>query len=194
MKPPFWKSRPRAGFDYLLVVMLSLAAVFVAALSRASREMEPVAYSELEKALADGRVERVVITDRQMSAYLNDLVKATDIARAIVTRYGMTEKLGLVAYEESPATFLDGARHAPAERRYSEATARDIDCAVRDVVTQAFSDATRLLARARRLLEKGAQELLARETLNESDLLALQRELGDLPGQQPDKPREATAA
>jgi hypothetical protein len=44
------------------------------------------------------------------------------------------------------------------------------------------------------LLEKGAQELLARETLNESDLLALQRELGDLPGQQPDKPREATAA
>ncbi|HEU4625220.1 MAG TPA: hypothetical protein VFS52_10680 [Steroidobacteraceae bacterium] len=140
--------------------------------------------------LLAGRAAEMLIFGRPSTGAADDLVKATDIARASVTRYGMHDKLGLVAYEEERHAFLAGPPAAPLERRYGEATAREIDCAVRDAVAAAFAIATRVLTRARCVLEKGAKLLLAKETLSEVDLMALKEELASLREQLPQQIQE----
>jgi len=101
----------------------------------------------------------------------DDLSRATDIARNMVTRYGMGGTLGPVTYESEPNGFLGplgGSR-----RLYAEETAREIDVAVREMVQASFDRARGILARNRALLDEGAKELLARETLAGTELAAL---------------------
>jgi cell division protease FtsH len=105
------------------------------------------------------------------------LAKATDIARALVTRYGMNDKLGLVAYEAERRMFLPGTPELGSQRGYSEETAREIDCAVRDLVHCAFDTATEVLKRGRSVLERGARALLEAESLGEAELTRLGQEL-----------------
>jgi cell division protease FtsH len=101
----------------------------------------------------------------------DDLAKATDVARSMVTRYGMDETLGLVSLESERSPFLQGSGElALVKRDYSEETAREIDCAVRALVEQAFSRATELLAKYRGELEKAAEQLLEVETLTGDQL------------------------
>jgi cell division protease FtsH len=102
----------------------------------------------------------------------------TDIARSIVTRYGMSAELGQVVYEKASHSFLGGPEQgpmAPAERGYSEATAREIDSAVKSIVEAAFRRTVNLLRAQREVLERGARLLLQKETLDEADLLALRQ-------------------
>src|SRR5260370_1130802 len=82
-----------------------------------------------------GAGEEVVYGELSTGA-ADDLVKVTDIARSIVTRYGMTEELGQVVYERSQQGFLGGAGGMPgyAERSYGEETARQIDNVVKSIV------------------------------------------------------------
>jgi len=103
------------------------------------------------------------------------------MARAIVTRYGMDEKLGLMAYESERAPLLPGLREFNGEHRYSEATAREIDCAVREALRAAFDRATAVLTRGRRVLERGARSLLEQESLGEAELSKLKEELEAIP-------------
>jgi cell division protease FtsH len=138
--------------------------------------------------LLGGRAAEMLIFGRPSTGAADDLAKATAMARAVVARYGMHEQLGLVAYEEEQHAFLPGIAAPLPERRYSEATAREIDCAVRETVQSAFETATQVLVRARRVLEDGAQQLLATETLAEADLAALKQELLTLQKGEP-KPR-----
>jgi cell division protease FtsH len=101
----------------------------------------------------------------------------TDIARSIVTRYGMTEELGQTVYEKTQQSFLgDGQPMAYQERSYSEATAREIDATVKGIIEAAFRRTVNLLRAQREVLERGARRLLERETLDETDLAALRRE------------------
>ena len=101
-------------------------------------------------------------------------MKATDIARAMVARYGMDPELGHVAYEHRPAGLLPVPDAlAPGPRQYSETTAHEIDDAVRRGVGAAFDHATLLLENNKALLEEGSNRLLARETLDEADLAQL---------------------
>jgi len=127
--------------------------------------------------LLAGRAAEMLVFGKPSTGAADDLAKATTLARAVVTRYGMDPKLGLVAYEEDQHPFLPGLPGTVVERRYSEATAREIDCAVRAAVQQAFDTATAVLTRARPTLEQGAKLLLAKETLGETDLAELKREL-----------------
>jgi cell division protease FtsH len=106
----------------------------------------------------------------------DDLSKVTNIARSMVMRYGMDTKLGHVSYEAERQSFLGPAGLMPAERSYSEETAREIDCAVRKIVDAAFDRSVKLLVERRPLLERGAEALLRKETLNEQDLAALRPE------------------
>jgi cell division protease FtsH len=86
----------------------------------------------------------------------------------------MAAELGPVSLEESRASFLGGVPDAPwREREYSEETAREVDCAVRDIVERVFQRAVDILQRNRELLERGARLLLEKETLTEADLAAL---------------------
>jgi cell division protease FtsH len=100
----------------------------------------------------------------------DDLAKATDIAREMVTRHGMDAGVGPVALEP-PRPLLDLAPDFVAPRApVSEAMQQRIDNAVGTILSRALQEATRVLQRHRAVLERGAQKLLERETLDESDM------------------------
>jgi cell division protease FtsH len=124
-----------------------------------------------------GRAAELLVFGTPSTGAADDLAKATDMARAVVMRYGMDEKLGLVAYEAERAPLLPGVPEAPGERRYSERTAWEIDCVVREMVLAAFHTATAVLTRARCVLDRGARSLLEKESLGEADLAKLKEEL-----------------
>lgn len=73
------------------------------------------------------------------------MVRATDIARAMVLRYGMNETLGHVAYEREHSPYLQPNMPMPQSRDYSEETANKIDSAVRVLVDQALECAVGIL-------------------------------------------------
>ena len=91
----------------------------------------------------------------------------------MVTRYGMVEELGYVAYESPRPAFLDAAGQLQSTSHASPDTQRRIDAAVRTIVMDAFSRTTEVLQQRRTALERGARELLARETLDEAALRAI---------------------
>src|SRR2546430_11255409 len=135
--------------------------------------------SELENKMAvllGGRAAEEVIFGHQSTGAANDLAKVTDIARSMVMRYAMVESLGHIAYEEQPAAFL-GVQPFQKNREYSEATAREIDIAVRDIVDAVYEKAKAILTRERAALERWAQKLLEKETLGESELAELRASL-----------------
>jgi cell division protease FtsH len=126
---------------------------------------------ELESKMAvllGGRAAEEVVFGHLSTGAADDLVKVTGIARSMAMRYGMVGTLGHVAYEEERSPFLEvpGA----ARREHSEATAREIDIAVREIVAAAYDKALGVLRRQRELLERGAQQLLEKETLAEAEL------------------------
>ncbi len=95
----------------------------------------------------------------------DDLARATDIARAMVLRYGMSEALGNVTYDRDRSPFLQPNMPAPQERNYSEETAEAVDRAVRQLVDRAFQKAYAILQQNRALLDRTAAALLETETL-----------------------------
>jgi cell division protease FtsH len=134
--------------------------------------------SDLENRLAvllGGRAAEMLIFDEASTGAADDLNKATDIARNMVARFGMHEKLGLVTYETPRQTFLgeDALAHF-ADREFSEDTAREIDCAVRELTTGAFEKALGILRTYRAQLEQGATLLLEKETLTRDELPSLE--------------------
>ncbi len=136
--------------------------------------------AELENKMAvllGGRAAEQLVFAHLSTGAADDLAKVTDIARAMVMRYGMHAKLGHVAYEAEHPVFLQVPGAMPATREYSEDTAREIDTAVREIVAAAFDKALGILRTHRDVLERGARELLARETLAEEDLHGLLRAL-----------------
>jgi cell division protease FtsH len=122
--------------------------------------------------LLGGRAAEHVVFQHYSTGAADDLAKVTDIARSMVMRYGMDEKLGHVAYEGERAVFLN-VPPAFQERHYSEDTAREIDRAVRETVDKAFRKAVGILEGQRKTLEQGAQTLLQKETMTEEDLQRL---------------------
>jgi cell division protease FtsH len=136
---------------------------------------------ELENKIAvilGGRAAEKLIYDHLSTGAADDLVRVTDIARGMVTRFGMDEKLGPVAYVTDRSQFLQpGPGAMEAERRYSEDTAREIDMAVRSIVDRLFDRTLEILRSNRDILERCAHELLQKETLDETELMALTRGL-----------------
>ncbi len=131
--------------------------------------------AELETKMAillAGRAAESLIFDELSTGAADDLVKATEIARAMATRYGMIKNLGQVTYDREQRGFLGGPP-MPAQRDFSEETAREIDCAIRETTAAAFEAALKILRERRPILEKGAAQLLEQETLTEVDLKAL---------------------
>ncbi len=131
---------------------------------------------ELENKMAvllGGRAAEVLVFGRLSTGAADDLDKATDIARSIVMRYGMSEALGQMTYEQPPEQFVPVSPALGRGRDYSEETAREIDCAVRLLVERAFERASAILEEHRTKLEAGAHKLLEQETLTGEELSAL---------------------
>ena len=121
--------------------------------------------------LLGGRAAEHVVFGHFSTGAADDLAKTTDIARNMITRYGMGGELGPVTYESEPDGFL--GQMTGTRRLYSEATAREIDVALRKVVDGAFQRARAILAENRALLEESARELLRKETLAGDELAAV---------------------
>lgn len=130
--------------------------------------------SELENKMAvllGGRAAETVVFGEISTGAADDLAKATDVARSMVTRFGMADELGQITYEEEPQSFLAAPLGlAGRERRYSEDTARKIDAAVRELIDKAFETAADVLKAKRTFLDSAAAELLKNETLGGDDL------------------------
>jgi cell division protease FtsH len=124
--------------------------------------------------LLAGRAAESIVFGVNSTGAADDLVKATNIARSMVTRYGMDEKLGMVSLESERSAFLQmPGEFAATTRDYSEETAREVDCAVRDLVSQAFERAVAILEAHRDALEETAERLLETETLSGEELPVL---------------------
>jgi cell division protease FtsH len=123
--------------------------------------------------LLGGRAAEKLVYGHLSTGAADDLAKVTDIARDMVTRYGMDEALGYVAYEAAPPRFLDVPGYTPGGCQTSPQTQQRIDEAVRGIVMDAFARATEILERRREVLERAARELLVKETLDEAALKAL---------------------
>jgi cell division protease FtsH len=130
---------------------------------------------ELENKLAvllGGRAAETIMFEDISTGAADDLSKATDIARSMAMRYGMVKTIGPIAYENESQPFLNGYQSPyPEARRFSEETAREIDCAVRDLVNKALERAINILMDRRDDLDRAATLLLNKETLTQEDLL-----------------------
>ena len=127
---------------------------------------------ELERKMAvllGGRVAEKMIFDHLSTGAADDLDKATDIAWAAITRYGMSKKLGDVVYEKPTHSLLLGDMDlgGPKTRNYSDVTAHEIDIEVRELIAHASAMAKKVLRDNEKLLRKYAQELLDKETFTE---------------------------
>ncbi|MFQ5973119.1 MAG: ATP-dependent zinc metalloprotease FtsH, partial [Alphaproteobacteria bacterium] len=126
---------------------------------------------ELENRMAvllGGRAAEKLVFGQYSTGAADDLSKATDMARDMVMRYGMDETLGHATYAEETPRFLEGIPTPPGAREaHSPETAREIDCAVRALVGNAFDRATGLLEQNREELDRTARTLLDKETLTE---------------------------
>jgi cell division protease FtsH len=143
---------------------------------------------ELENKMAvllGGRAAEHLVYGHFSTGAADDLSRTTDIARSMITRYGMDVGLGPVTWESEPNVFL--GQVAGTTRLYGEETAREIDVAIRRIVEAQFQRARAILARNRPLLEEAARTLLAKETLADAELGAV---LGRVA---PEEPRIAAA-
>jgi cell division protease FtsH len=125
--------------------------------------------------LLGGRAAELTVFGHLSTGAADDLRRVTDIARSMVTRYGMSERLGSVAYDRDPRSFLTGPDlpSQPREQDYAEETAAVIDKEVRGIVQSAMERALGILRERRDVLERTAQRLLEKETLDEKELTEL---------------------
>jgi cell division protease FtsH len=123
--------------------------------------------------LLGGRAAEVLVFGELSTGAADDLAKVTDIARDMAMRYGMVEALGHVVFEAPRPRFLDLPDLQAPGWRGSPETQQRIDAAVHDIVQQAFDRALALLTTHREVLERGARQLLAEETLDEAALRPL---------------------
>jgi len=133
---------------------------------------------ELENKMAvllGGRAAELVVYGHLSTGAADDLRRVTDIARSMVTRYGMSESLGSVAWERDNQTFLGSPGMGP-RNEFSEAMGDAIDAEVRAIIAGALDRTRRLLENKRDVLERAARRLLAKETLDEAELIALVRD------------------
>lgn len=123
--------------------------------------------------LLGGRAAEKLVFGELSTGAADDLARATDIARDMITRFGMDEGLGYITFEAQRPRFLDTPELAHGGCRVAESTQARIDQAIRDIVMGVFEHAYRILDINRAVLERCARELLARETLDESDIRQL---------------------
>jgi cell division protease FtsH len=128
--------------------------------------------SQLATLLGGRSAEEIALNEISTGAQ-NDLQRATDIARAMVTEWGMSDRLGAINYDPGRRNrFLDVPQ--PSERgAYSEETARVIDEEVKMIVVEAHNDARRILMEKRDLLETITRRLLEKEVMEGDELRAI---------------------
>ena len=116
-----------------------------------------------------GRAAEKMVFDHLSTGAANDLRQATQLAREMVCKYGMSDAVGPVSYDEEGAEVFLG-RDFATHKNYSEKTAEEIDTAVAGMLTELYEAARQLLIENREILDRIADALLERETLEGADL------------------------
>jgi cell division protease FtsH len=119
-----------------------------------------------------GRVAEEVAFGEITSGASDDIKRATRLARAMVCELGMSEKLGPIAYGEQEENVFLGREIAQRHEDYSEETAREIDNEIRTIVDRQHELARRIMVENRDKLDRLAETLLERETLDSEEITA----------------------
>jgi len=129
--------------------------------------------SDLERQVAvllGGRSAEALVFGEVSTGAQNDLMRATDIARAMVTEFGMSDSIGPVSHEgHRRATFMESP-FGPDANRYAEETARQIDAEVKRIISAAEMDARRILTEHREILTELSERLLEKEVVDGYEL------------------------
>ena len=134
-----------------------------------------------------GRVAEQIVFNESTTGASNDLDRATDMARSMVTEYGMSPRLGTLKIgnrQDNP--FL--GRSGPEERNYSEEVARAIDEEIRAIMDSCYETAQQILTENRELMDRIAAVLLEKESIERDEFLALMQGAKAPEGR---KPRES---
>jgi cell division protease FtsH len=155
------------------IVSRGMAAGYTIALPEEDRRMLSRAKlkDDLAYALGGRTAEELVFGDVTTGAS-NDLERVTEMARAMVTRYGMSDKLGPMTFGQKEELVFLG-KEIGEQRDYSEAVAQEIDDEVRKIVQEAHERARDVLTRYREQLDRIAQRLMEDETLEAEQFVAL---------------------
>ncbi len=121
--------------------------------------------------LLGGRVAEKLVLDDISTGASNDIERATDIARGMVTKYGMSDKLGPICYNSNEEVFL--GRDFAQSKNISDATAALIDEEVKAIIDEAYRRCTELIQDNMPMLDKIAAALLEHETIGEKHFAAL---------------------
>jgi cell division protease FtsH len=125
--------------------------------------------------LLGGRAAEEIAYGAKTTGAENDIEQATGLARLMVTRWGMSDRLGLVQLAPRGNPYMSGPNGYAAgyagDKPFSEKTAEAIDAEVRRIIAQSYEEAKRLLTTHRRQLDALAAALVARETLSEEEIL-----------------------
>lgn len=130
-----------------------------------------------------GRAAEEIVFDTVTTGASNDIEKATKIARAMITQYGMSEKFGLIGLESVQHRYLDGRAVA----NCGEATASEIDKEVMKSLKAAYDEAKRLLSEHRESLDKIADFLIEKETITGKEFMDIFHEVENI---NPDEKKE----
>lgn len=118
-----------------------------------------------------GRAAEEIVYGTRTTGAENDIEQATSLARDMVTRWGMSDRLGMVQLAPRENPFLGTVAGYDNARPFSEETARAIDAEVRRIIEESHEQARRLLSEHRQQLDALASALLQRETLDEKEIL-----------------------
>ena len=135
---------------------------------------------ELEARLVElmgGRAAEEIVFETVTTGAANDIQQATNLARAMVTQYGMSEKFGLMGLESQENQYLTGRTVL----NCGDATAADIDQEVMKILKNAYDEAIRLLSDDREAMDKIAAFLIEKETITGKEFMKIFREVKGLP-------------
>ena len=127
--------------------------------------------------LLAGRAAEEIVFDSVTTGAANDIEKATSIARAMVTQYGMSEKFGLMGLETVESKYLDGR----SALNCGDATAAEIDVEVKELLAKCYDKAKELLKNNRDALDRLAAHLKEKETITGKEFIEIFNRGGDEP-------------
>lgn len=129
--------------------------------------------------LLGGRAAEKIVFGHLSTGASDDIAKATNLAKEMITRFGMDKGLGSVTYDTEPRGFLNNTNFVN-QRMYSEESAQKIDHSIKTLVSEAMARATSILMKNRQILSESAEELLSKETLADLDLQKYFNRLGSI--------------
>lgn len=135
-----------------------------------------------------GRASEEIVFDTVTTGAANDIEQATNLARSMVTRFGMSKKFGLIGLESVESQYLEGR----SVLNCSDATAAEIDQEVMRILKECYQEALDLLSQNRDVMDKLAAFLIEKETITGKEFMKIYREIKGIP--EPEEKKEEGGA